>query len=83
MEHKKLAIDLTDSDAIKKLIATTESSLYGTVNDKGERVLVGLDKGKGMELTIYQSNGWTRIEHYDKDGYRDHEAPGTRYNLEK
>lgn len=53
---------------VKELVKTHEPGLYETKNDKLERVAVCIDGEHGAVFRIYQSNGWTRVEEYDKDG---------------
>lgn len=53
---------------VAELVKTHEPGLYDTVNDQGEKVAVCIDGEHGAVFRIFQNNGWTRVEEYDKDG---------------
>lgn len=42
---------------------------YFGVNEDGEDVIVSFDTEDGIVIRTNQSNGWVRVNYYDKDGY--------------
>lgn len=66
---KTLNYDLKTEESRRTFIQNEESSLYGAVDEDGNRVAVKLQKGIGMEISTFQSNGWTRVAEYDANGY--------------
>lgn len=43
-------------------------TVYSGKNDSGESVQLSFDKDKGIVQYTFQSNGWLRVNYYDKDG---------------
>lgn len=67
----KSALDFSDRENIKEFIHTNDSSIYSGTNVDGEKVAVMLQLNEGMEVYTYQSNGWTRVDYYDGDGFHE------------
>lgn len=61
-------LSLTSVEERAKFIAENESSMYGGKNEEGEEVVVMLEKGLGMDVHTYQSNGWIRVDEYFEHG---------------
>lgn len=51
------------------------SSLYTTINEDGQKVIVELQKGSGAKVSTLQSNGCYEVIYYDENG----EIEGTTY----
>lgn len=75
-----LNLSFGDYEEIKAFINNTESGIYQGVNTDKEKVFVFLDKGKGMDVKTYQTNGWIRVNSYDKDGFSEGETFEGRHN---
>lgn len=58
----------------KKDILALESGLYGGVNEDGQKVVVGRDKGNGYSVRTIQDNGWHRVCFYDEEGFIEYET---------
>lgn len=67
--EKILNYDLKTDESRRIFIQNEESSLYGGVDEDCNRVAVTIQKGTGMEISTFQSNGWTRVAEYDANGY--------------
>jgi hypothetical protein len=52
----------------RDFIQNTESGIYGGVNEEGENVMVFVDKGRGMDIRTFQSNGWLQVLDIDENG---------------
>ena len=64
-----LGIDFTDTSKLYELMdnASRDTSLLVGENEEGERVFVDIQKDAIVTKTE-QSNGWTRINIYGRDG---------------
>lgn len=78
----KLPINLADTDFVKNLIHTTESGMYDSVSEDGEKVIVMLQQGEGMEIYFYQKNGWIRKDEYNHIGLKESELFEGRWDRE-
>ncbi|HDR7066985.1 TPA: hypothetical protein QCW42_004091 [Bacillus cereus] len=66
---EKLAWDFSDREEIKRLIETTENGMYESHNEDGNKVIVFVQQGAGLDTHTYQSNGWIRVDSYDENGF--------------
>ena len=80
MDSKKMAIDLSDSEQVKKIVNETESGMYSSETEDGEKVVIFLDKGKAMDVKVYQPNGWIRVDEYGENGYKQSETFDGKWN---
>ena len=78
-EAKKYPIKMDSPESVISLINNTESGIYGTENEDGERVGVCVSKGVGMDVYTYQKNGWIRMDSYDLTGFKTLETFKGRY----
>lgn len=61
---KREKIDFNDDNSLIQFINKKESDLYESKDNKGNRIIVGIEKGIGLRISTYQSNGWIRINDY-------------------
>ena len=71
--------DFTSVDGRKAFIQNEDTDIYVGVNDDGEIVTVKLEKGVGMTITTMQDNGWTRVDDYGVNGYKESEMFNGRW----
>jgi hypothetical protein len=64
----KTILGFSDIKTRKAFIDNTESGMYGGKNEEGEDVMVMLDRGVGMDIYTYQSNGWVQVLDIDENG---------------
>lgn len=81
-ESMKFDIKLSSPECVKELIQKTESGIYETISDAGERVFVFMQQNRGMDVHFYQKNCWIRVDGYDKDGFKEDESYRGRWDEE-
>lgn len=77
----ELTCKFSDINVRKELIRKYGDSHFpfsGT-NENGESVLVSIDKERGITVRTEQTNGWVRINYYDKDGLYEGESYDGRW----
>lgn len=79
-KEMEFSIVLNEPKCVKELIQKTEDGMYPTVSNDGEKVLVFIEKNKGMDVHFYQHNGWIRVDSYDNDGQSIGETFAGRWN---
>lgn len=57
-------IDFNNDNQLVKVIKNTNSDLYSGKDIEGNNISFGIEKGKGIRVSTYQSNGWIRINEY-------------------
>lgn len=57
-------IDFNNDNQLIKVIKNTNSDLYSGKDTEGNNISFGIEKGKGIRVSTYQSNGWIRINEY-------------------
>lgn len=62
---KKLGLGPQEEKEFIDFIMNTDSELYNGRNSDGETVVVGVQKGVGIQVSTYQSNGWIRINRFE------------------
>ncbi|MFS0878219.1 hypothetical protein [Solibacillus isronensis] len=81
-ETEQLLTQPLNPNERKELIAfmqNTENGMYGGKNADGERVVVLVEAGEGLEIETFQANGWIRANYYDNDGFSEGETFLGRY----
>lgn len=73
-------INLENPIEIENLIKETESGMYGSHNDKGESVTLFIQQGQAMDIHVFQSNGWVRIDEYNMSGLKVSESFSGRWD---
>lgn len=74
VKRPTVTLDFSDPVAVKEFIMETKSGMYVGKNVEGEEIMILHDQGDGFELYTDQSNGWTRLNTYDSNGYCDGET---------
>lgn len=67
-------IPVETNEERKAFIKEYKSSIFEGRNQDGERVVIFLDNGEGMDVHTYQSNKWIRVNYYNKDGVMEGET---------
>jgi len=57
-------LDFSDDKQLIKVIKDTNSDLFSGKDVDGNQISLGIEKGKGIRVSTYQSNGWIRINEY-------------------
>lgn len=57
-------LDFSDDKQLIKVIKDTNSDLFSGKDIDGNQISLGIEKGKGIRVSTYQSNGWIRINEY-------------------
>lgn len=57
-------LDFSDDKQLIKVIKDTNSDLFSGKYIDGNQISLGIEKGKGIRVSTYQSNGWIRINEY-------------------
>ena len=65
-----------DADGRRELIRMYGGSntIFTGENADGEMIVVSFDAKTGIKLVTNQSNGWVRVNYYDKEGYAEGET---------
>lgn len=66
----KLELTYLNHKGIAEFIAEHESKTYEGKNGDGERLTATVEKGVGMTVHTYQSNGKIRVNTYNKEGFQ-------------
>lgn len=72
---KNTKVDIKEYNHLKepkdkaRFIQEQESDFYGGKDEDGNTVRISLQQGSGMDIHTNQSNGWTRVDEYDTDGF--------------
>lgn len=72
----ELSARFADIDGRRELIEKYGDSdtMFTGENADGEMVTVSIDKESGIILKTYQSNGWVRVNYYNKEGFAEGES---------
>lgn len=62
---RKLGLGPQEETEFIDFIMNTDSELYDGRNSAGETVVVGVQKGAGIQVSTYQDNGWIRINRFE------------------
>lgn len=57
-------LDFSDDKQLIKAIKNTNSDLFSGKDTDGNQISLGIEKGKGIRVSTYQSNGWIRVNEY-------------------
>lgn len=57
-------LNFSDDKQLIKAIKNTDSNLFSGKDVDGNQISLGIEKGKGIRVSTYQSNGWIRINEY-------------------
>lgn len=57
-------LNFSDDKQLIKAIKNTDSNLFSGKDIDGNQISLGIEKGKGIRVSTYQSNGWIRINEY-------------------
>lgn len=63
-----------DNEKFIDFITNCENDIYSGKNEDGEDMIIQTQKGVGIKVSTYQSNGWIRVNNYtlsNEDGYTD------------
>lgn len=76
----ELTVNFNDIECRRKLIELygDKNTAYSGVNDQGEKVYIAISK-HGIQTRTNQSNGWIRVNYYDKNGHCDGESYDGRW----
>lgn len=71
-----LTSQFADVKARRELIAKygESNTMFTGENAEGEMVTMSIDKENGIVLKTYQTNGWVRVNYYNKDGVAEGET---------
>lgn len=57
-------LNFSDDKQLIKAIKNTGSNLFSGKDIDGNQISLGIEKGKGIRVSTYQSNGWIRVNEY-------------------
>lgn len=57
-------LNFSDDKQLIKAIKNTDSNLFSGKDIDGNQISLGIEKGKGIRVSTYQSNGWIRVNEY-------------------
>lgn len=57
-------LNFSDDKQLIKTIKNTDSNLFSGKDTDGNQISLGIEKGKGIRVSTYQSNGWIRVNEY-------------------
>ena len=57
-------LNFSDDKQLIKAIKNTDSNLFSGKDVDGNQISLGIEKGKGIRASTYQSNGWIRVNEY-------------------
>lgn len=57
-------LNFSDDKQLIKAIKNTDSNLFSGKDVDGNQISFGIEKGKGIRVSTYQSNGWIRVNEY-------------------
>lgn len=57
-------LNFSDDKQLIKTIKNTDSNLFSGKDIDGNQISLGIEKGKGIRVSTYQSNGWIRVNEY-------------------
>lgn len=57
-------LNFSDDKQLIKAIKNTDSNLFSGKDVDGNQISLGIEKGKGIRVSTYQSNGWIRVNEY-------------------
>lgn len=57
-------LNFSDDKQLIKAIKNTSSNLFSGKDIDGNQISLGIEKGKGIRVSTYQSNGWIRVNEY-------------------
>ena len=57
-------LNFSDDKQLIKVIKNTDSNLFSGKDIDGNQISLGIEKGKGIRVSTYQSNGWIRVNEY-------------------
>ena len=57
-------LNFSDDKELIKAIKNTDSNLFSGKDIDGNQISLGIEKGKGIRVSTYQSNGWIRVNEY-------------------
>lgn len=57
-------LNFSDDKQLIKAIKNTNSNLFSGKDIDGNQISLGIEKGKGIRVSTYQSNGWIRVNEY-------------------
>lgn len=46
-------------------IIDTESNMLDGTDSNGQHIIIGIQKGVGLQISTYQDNGWIRIHRFE------------------
>ena len=57
-------LNFSDDKQLIKAIKNTDSNVFSGKDVDRNQISLGIEKGKGIRVSTYQSNGWIRINEY-------------------
>lgn len=57
-------LNFSDDKQLIKTIKNIDSNLFSGKDIDGNQISLGIEKGKGIRVSTYQSNGWIRVNEY-------------------
>lgn len=57
-------LNFSDDKQLIKAIKNTDSNLFSGKDVDGNQISLGIEKGKGIRVSTYQSNGWIIVNEY-------------------
>lgn len=75
-----MQLSFEKTEDVSNFINNTESGMYQGKTDEGEKAVVMLEQGVGMDVHVYQKNGWIRVDDYNQLGIKEGETFNGRWN---
>lgn len=64
VEERIKHLNFNNDKELIEFIKEMNSELYNGKDNEGNIIVFGIDKGVGIRVSTYQSNGWIRINEY-------------------